>query len=57
MQNALFDELRDLKKDMAQKERAENKKRVSDIRIEKERRLKNDFLNFIKDSGTKKIDK
>ena len=57
MQNVLFDELKDLKKDMAQKERAENEKKVSDIRIEKEKKLKDEFLNFINDSGVKKIDK
>ncbi len=57
MQNALFDELKDLKKDMVEKEKIENKKRVDDIREKKEKSLKDEFLNFIKDSGTKKIDK
>lgn len=57
MQNALFDELKDLKKDMVEKEKIENRKRVDDIREKKEKSLKDEFLNFIKDSGTKKIDK
>ncbi len=57
MQNALFDELKNLKKDMAEKEKIENKKRVNDIREKKEKSLKDEFLNFIKDSGIKEIDK
>jgi len=57
MQNALFDELKDLKKDMAQKEKVENEKRASVIRDEKEKNLKSEFINFIKDSGTKELDK
>ncbi len=56
MQNALFDELKDLKKNMAQKEKMENEKKASDIRVEKEKKLKDEFLNFIKDSGVQKID-
>jgi len=57
MQNALFDELKDLKKDMVEKEKIENRKRVDEIREKKEKNLKDEFLNFIKDSGIKKIDK
>ena len=57
MQNELFDELKNLKKDMAEKEKIENKKRVNDIREKKEKSLKDEFLNFIKDSGIKEIDK
>jgi hypothetical protein len=57
MQNALFDDLKDLKKDMAEKEKIENEKRASEIRVEKEKRLKDEFVEFIKDSGIKKLDK
>ncbi len=57
MQNALFDELKDLKKDMAQKEKIENEKRASVIRDEKEKNLKDEFINFIKSSGVKEFDK
>ena len=57
MQNALFDELKDLKKDMAQKEKIENEKKIDSIRKEKEKKLKDEFFNFIEDSGVKKIDR
>ncbi|MFK5881883.1 MAG: hypothetical protein QM482_06680 [Sulfurospirillum sp.] len=57
MQNILFDELKDLKKEMAEQEKMENEKRASDIKEEKEKKLKDEFINFIKDSGIKKLDK
>ncbi len=57
MQNILFDELKDLKKDMAEKEKIENEKRASVIKEEKEKNLKDEFINFIKNSGVKEIDK
>jgi len=56
MKNALFDELKDLKKSMAYDEKIENEKKVTKIRAEKEKKLKDEFLDFIKDSGTTKID-
>ena len=57
MQNVLFDELKDLKKEMAQKEKVENEKRASEIKIEKEKRLKDEFINFIEEGSIKKLDK
>ncbi len=57
MKNALFDELKDLKKDMAQNEKEENEKRISEIRDKKEDALKDEFLEFTKTCGINKIDK
>ena len=57
MKNALFDELKDLKKDMAQNEKDENEKRISEIRDKKEDALKDEFLEFTKTCGINKIDK
>ena len=56
MKNALFDELKDLKKSMAYDEKIENEKKITKIRAEKEKKLKDEFLDFIKDSRTTKID-
>jgi hypothetical protein len=56
MKNALFDELKDLKKDMAQNEKQENEKRISEIRDKKEDNLKDEFLEFTKNCGINKID-
>jgi len=57
MKNTLFDELKDLKKDMAQNEKEENEKRISEIRDEKEDALKDEFVEFTKNCGIHKIDK
>ena len=57
MKNALFDELKDLKKDIAQNEKEENEKRISEIRDKKEDALKDEFLEFTKTCGINKIDK
>ncbi len=57
MKNALFDELKDLKKDMVQNEKEENKKRMSKLKNEKEKVLKDEFLDFTKDCGITKLDK
>ena len=57
MKNALFDELKDLKKDMVQNEKEENEKRISEIRDKKEDALKGEFLEFTKICGINKIDK
>ncbi len=57
MQNVLFDELKDLKREMAQKEKKENEKRASEIKVKKEERLKDEFINFLEEGGIKKLDK
>ncbi len=57
MQNVLFDELKDLKREMAQKEKEENEKRASEIKVKKEERLKDEFINFLEEGGIKKLDK
>ena len=57
MKNALFDELKDLKKDMAENEKKENEKKAKEISDEKEKILKDEFLNFTNESGIKEIDK
>jgi len=57
MKNALFDELKDLKKDMAENEKKENEKKAKEISEKKEKILKEEFLDFINESGIKKIDK
>jgi len=54
MKNALFDELKDLKKDMAKNEKQENEKRISEIRDKKEEKLKDDFLEYTKNCGVKR---
>ncbi len=56
MKNALFDELKDLKRDMAENEKKENEKKVKEISDKKEKKLKDEFLNFIDEGGIKKID-
>ncbi len=57
MKNALFDELKDLKEDIAQNEKKANEKRISEIRDKKEKMLKNEFLEFTKNCGINQIDK
>jgi len=57
MKNALFDDLKDLKKDMAENEKKENEKKVKEMSDEKEKKLKDEFLNFVNDSGIKEIDR
>ncbi len=56
MKNALFDELKDLKKNMAENEKRENEKKVKEMSEKKEKKLKDEFLSFINESGIKKID-
>ena len=55
MQNALFDNLKDLKKDMAANEKQENVKKEEEVKLEKEKNLKVDFEVFMKNSGIKKL--
>ncbi len=55
MQNSLFDDLKDLKKNMAEDEKKENEKKINNIKMKKENELKDEFLSFIKDSDIKKI--
>jgi len=57
MKNALFDELKDLKKNMAENEKKENEKQAKEMSDKKEKILKKEFLDFIDESGIKKIDK
>jgi len=57
MKNVLFDELKDLKKDMAQNEKEENEKQISKIRDKKEDALKDEFLEFTESCEIHKIDK
>ena len=56
MKNILFDELKDLKKNMAENEKKENEKKVKEMSDKKEKILKKEFLDFIDESGIKKID-
>jgi len=51
----MFDELKDLKKNMANNEKIEREKEEKEIKKDKEKKLKNDFESFMKDSGIKKI--
>ncbi len=51
----LFDDLKDLKKDMAKNEQDENEKKENELKEHKEKKLKNDFESFMKQSGIKKI--
>lgn len=55
MQNTLFDNLKDLKKDMAANEKQENVKKEEELKRVKEDNLKVDFEVFMKNSGIKKI--
>ena len=56
MKNVLFDELKDLKKNMAENEKKENEKKAKEMSDKKEKILKKEFLDFIDESGIKKID-
>ena len=57
MKNALFDDLKELKKEMVDHEKRENEKKAKEISDEKEKILKEEFLDFINENGIKKIDK
>lgn len=57
MKNALFDDLKELKKEMAENEKKENEKKAKEISDQKEKILKEEFLDYIDQSGIKKIDK
>jgi hypothetical protein len=48
MKNALFDELKDLKKDMVKNEKEENEKRISEVKDKKEDKIKDEFLEYTK---------
>lgn len=57
MKNALFDDLKELKKEMAENEKKENEKKAKEISDQKEKILKEEFLDYIDKNGIKKIDK
>lgn len=52
--NNMFDNLKDLKKDIAQNEKEENIKQEQKLKDVKENKLKDDFESFMKASGIKK---
>ncbi len=51
----MFDELKDLKKDIAKTEKDEREKQEKELKENKENKLKTDFESFMKQSGIKKI--
>ena len=51
----MFEELKDLKKDMAKTEKDEREKQENELKEKKEKKLKVDFESFMKQSGIKKI--
>lgn len=53
--NNLFDDLKVLKDKMNQEEKESNAKKIEALKQEKEKKLQDDFLKFMKDSGIKKI--
>jgi hypothetical protein len=53
--NDLFDNLKDLKKDLVKSQEEENAKQEKLIKDEKEKKLKSDFEAFMRASGIKKI--
>ncbi|WP_156928213.1 hypothetical protein [Sulfurospirillum arcachonense] len=55
MENSLFDELKDLKKDLAQTQKEANQKQEKTLKEEKEKKLQNDFISFMEKSGITKI--
>ncbi|MDD2384642.1 MAG: hypothetical protein PHN18_10670 [Sulfurospirillaceae bacterium] len=55
MQNAIFDDLKVLKDKLNQEEKESNAKKVEALKNEKEKKLQNDFLQFMKNSGIKKL--
>lgn len=50
----MFEELKDLKKDMAQNEKIEREKEEKELKKDKEKKLKSDFESFMQASGIKK---
>ncbi len=50
----MFEELKDLKKDMAENEKIEREKEEKELKQSKEKILKDDFETFMKASGIKK---
>jgi len=52
----MFEELKDLKKDLEKSEKEERDKKQNDLKKLKEEKLKDDFESFMKKSGIKKID-
>ncbi|MDN5377701.1 MAG: hypothetical protein PWQ42_997 [Sulfurospirillum sp.] len=55
MQNALFDDLKNLKTKMQEDEKKDNQKKEEALRAQKEEKIKTDFESFMKASGIKKI--
>lgn len=51
----MFEELKDLKKDMVKSEKEENEKQEKELKETKENKLKDDFESFMQQSGIKKI--
>ena len=50
----MFEELKDLKNDMAKNEKIEREKEENELKETKEKKLKNDFESFMKASGIEK---
>lgn len=55
MQNDLFDNLKLLKEKISQEEKISKNKLVEVEKEEKEKKLQDQFLDFMKDSGIKKL--
>lgn len=55
MQNALFENLKDLKKNMALDEKQKIAIKENEIKAQKEEKLKIDFEDFMNKSGIKKL--
>ncbi len=55
MQHTIFDDLKLLKERMNQEEKESNAKKIEALKNEKEKKMQDDFLHFMKDSGIKKL--
>jgi hypothetical protein len=55
MQNSLFDDLKSLKQKMNQEEKVSKEKIIEAQIKEKEEKLQQQFVSFMKNSGVKKI--
>ena len=51
----MFEELKDLKKDIEKTEKDKREKQEKELKLAKETKLKIDFESFMKQSGIKKI--
>ncbi|MDD3342499.1 MAG: hypothetical protein PHR87_02870 [Sulfurospirillaceae bacterium] len=55
MQHNLFDDLKVLKDKMSQEEKKSNTQKIENLKQEKEKKLQDQFLDFVKDAGIRKI--